>query len=209
VVHWTWFTGKAAHSRSRTKSRFTISVPCGQAAPGAIGFPGADCAIGLAGTIASPYFSPHTNRGERFLGPDLDLCCRRWHPAKTPGVLRIASSVLHILPQTTVTPDFRHSSSPRDRAKGSAGTFQRGKFPALNAPTSPERHFSKALPQVPTKLCGTHGTHQAWIDSRNPTTITTQWKHRQPIFLHPTVETGAIRQADLSQRSTALAGPAC
>jgi hypothetical protein len=95
--------------------------------------------------------------------------------------------------QTTIAPDFRRSSSPRDRAKGSAGTFQRGKVSGSQQPTtSPERHFSKALPQVPAQLCGTHGTHQAWIDSRNLTTITTEWKHRQPIFLHPTVETGAI-----------------
>jgi len=35
------------------------------------------------------------------LGTNLDLRQRRWHPAKTPGVLRIASYVLHILPQTT------------------------------------------------------------------------------------------------------------
>jgi len=60
---------------------------------------------GLAGKTGQPYFSPHTNRGERFLGPNLDLCCRRWHPAKKSGVLRIASSVLHILPQTNIAPD--------------------------------------------------------------------------------------------------------
>src|SRR5258706_15507420 len=42
---------------------------------------------------------------------------------------------------------LRRSSSPRDRAKGSAGTFQRGKFPDGYF-TSPETYFSKALPQV-------------------------------------------------------------
>jgi hypothetical protein len=56
---------------------------------------------GLASIIGPPCFSPHTNHGEKFLGTNLDLRQRRWHPAKTPGVLRIASYVLHILPQTT------------------------------------------------------------------------------------------------------------
>ena len=44
--------------------------------------------------------------------------------------------------------------------------------------------------------------NQAWIDSRNLTTITTEWKHRQPIFLHPTLRTGAIRPSRLRQCSS-------
>jgi hypothetical protein len=57
------------------------------------------------------------NRGERFWVPDLDLRCRRWHPAKTPGVLRIASSVLHILSQTTSAP---YSGAPEARGRKAA-----------------------------------------------------------------------------------------
>ena len=41
----------------------------------------------------------HESRRE-ILGSQSDFCCRRLHPAKTTGVLRIASSVLHILLQT-------------------------------------------------------------------------------------------------------------
>jgi hypothetical protein len=62
--------------------------------------------------------------------------------------------------------NFSQDGSPRDRAKGSAGTFQRGKFPEscynLNS-TSPETHFSTALPRVGAELCGTSGTQQAWM----------------------------------------------
>jgi hypothetical protein len=71
----------------------------------------------------------------------------------------------------------------------------------LTTPTSPETHFSKASPQVPAQLRGTHGTQQAWINSRNLTTIATDWKHRQPIFLHPTDETGAIRPSQFRNGS--------
>ena len=56
-----------------------------------------------------------------------------------------------------------------------------------------KRISQKLYHKFPHNSAETHGTHQAWIDSRNLTTITTEWKHRQPIFLHPTVETGAIQ----------------
>ncbi len=98
------------------------------------------------------------------------------------GALRIASSVLHILSQTEAALNARDTGL-RDRAKGSAGMFQRGKFPEVDF-YSPETHFSN--PAVGASAHGrTHGTQQAWINSRNPTTIATQTKHRQLIFLHP------------------------
>jgi hypothetical protein len=50
----------------------------------------------------------------------------------------------------------------------------------------PKTHFSKARPQVHAILRRTHGLQQAWINSRNQTTIATQAKHRQLMFLHPT-----------------------
>jgi len=93
--------------------------------------------------------------------------------------------------------------------KAAQERFSEESFRPLNAFTlllHRKRISQKLYHKLPTQLCGTHGTHQAWIDSRNLTTITTEWKHRQPIFLHPTVETGAIRQADLSQGPTGLAG---
>jgi hypothetical protein len=55
---------------------------------------------------------------ERDFGfPILGLNCRRWHPAKTPGVLRIASSVPHILPQTA---DASNSVAPAARGRKAA-----------------------------------------------------------------------------------------
>jgi hypothetical protein len=121
--------------------------------------------------------------------PKPDLCCRRWHPAKTPGVLRIASSVLHILPQTTVAPE---SATPAALMIGRKAAQERFSEESLRHVlcTSPETHFSKALRKSPHNSAETHGTQQAWINSRNQITIATQWKHRQPIFLHPTVEPG-------------------
>jgi hypothetical protein len=110
-------------------------------------------------------------------------------PGQIAGALRIASSVLHILSQTASRLDYCRDSSPRDRAKGSAGTFQRGSF-RLTMPLHRKRISQKLYRKFPHNSAETHGPHQAWIDSRNLTTITTEWKHRQPIFLHPTVELG-------------------
>jgi len=62
------------------------------------------------------------------LGTNLDLCCRRWHPAKTPGVLRIASSVLHILSQTTVAPDLGTSEALVTGRKAAQERFSEENF---------------------------------------------------------------------------------
>jgi len=99
---------------------------------------------------------------------------------------------------------LRRSSSPRDRAKGSAGTFQRGKFPDGYF-THRKRISQKLYRKFAPQLCGTNGTQQAWMNSRNSSTIASDWKHRQPIFLHPIDETGAIRQ---SRAATTLSCPA-
>jgi hypothetical protein len=111
----------------------------------------------------------------------LDLNCRRWHPAKTPGVLRIASPVLHILSRT--------KSRLIQARQQPEGERQRRNISARKVseltPTS-ETHFSKAQPQVHAILRGTHGLQQAWMNSRNQTTIATLPKHRQLMFLHPT-----------------------
>jgi len=116
-------------------------------------------------------------------------------PGKNSGVLRIASSVLHILPQTTVAPDSGAPAALVIGQKAAQERFSEESFRYFTylLTTSPETHFSKALPKVPAHSTGTHGTQQAWINSRNLTNIATGWKHRQPIFLHPTVGTGAIR----------------
>jgi hypothetical protein len=111
-------------------------------------------------------------------------------------VLRIASSVLHILPQTTVAPDLGAPAALVIGRKAAQERFSEECFRFLiqnfyfTTCTTPETDFSKALRKSPHNYPETHATQQAWINSRNPTTIATQWKHRQPIFLHPTVEPG-------------------
>jgi len=70
------------------------------------------------------------------------------------------------------------------RAEGTAGTFQRGKFP--NHYFDPETPFSKApLPLRAHNRTKSRSTLQTWIYSRNRTTIASPCKHRQPAILHP------------------------
>jgi len=129
------------------------------------------------------------------LGTNLDLCCRRWHPAKTTGVLRIASSVLHILPQTTVAPYSGVLAALVIGRKAAQERFSEENF-RIGCFTSPETYFSQKLyRKFAPQLCGTNGPLQAWMNSRNSITIASDWKHRQPIFLHPIYETGATRQS--------------
>src|SRR5208282_3804680 len=64
-----------------------------------------------------------------------------------------------------------------------------------------KRISQKLYRKLPHTFAGTHSTQQAWVNSRNPTNIATHWKHRQPIFLHPTLEAGALRPGRLRQRS--------
>jgi hypothetical protein len=78
--------------------------PCERAAPGAISYSGAELRDPVWQAQSASHTSRRTRIAERFWVPN-DLCCRRWHPGQIPGVLRIASSVLHILSQTTVAPD--------------------------------------------------------------------------------------------------------
>src|SRR5580700_12180036 len=104
---------------------------------------------------------------------------------------------------------------PRDRAKGSAGTFQRGKFPeATSVQLQTGNALLKSSAANSHTIPGTRSIHQAWIDSRNQTTIATRLKHRQLIFLHPScrkrskmVQPASANLVSGSWR--ALAAPAC
>jgi len=70
------------------------------------------------------------------------------------------------------------------RAEGTAGTFQRGKLP--NQHSNPETYLSKALLPLRAHIrTKSRSTQQAWIYSRNRTTIAIPRKHRQPVILHP------------------------
>ena len=92
-------------------------------------------------------------------------------PGQTPGALRFVSPALHIL---------------RIRAKGTAGAFQRGKFP--NSTSTRKRVCSYSITAISrAQPRNTGSTQQAWMNSRNQSTIATRSKHRQHVFLHPMV----------------------
>jgi hypothetical protein len=68
-----------------------------------------------------------------------------------------------------------------DRAKGSAGTFQRGKSPAVTG----RKRISQTLPLfVANRRRKSDGTQQAWVNSRNLLTIASESKNRQ-LYLFP------------------------
>src|SRR5271165_7365509 len=73
---------------------------------------------------------------------------------------------------------------------------------------NPKTHSSKAQPQVHTIRRRTHGLQQAWINSRNQTTIATSPKHRQPMFLHPTANEEKRATGGLSKSCVSLLNPA-
>jgi hypothetical protein len=74
-------------------------------------------------------------------------------PGHFPGALRFVSLALHVLPH-------------KDGRRRSA--FQRGKLPTI---LLPETHTQKLTVNLLTQQ-PTHGTQQAWMNSRNQTTIT-------------------------------------
>jgi hypothetical protein len=117
-------------------------------------------------------------------------------PGKNSGVLRIASSVLHILPQTTFAPD---SGAPAALVIGQKAAQERFSEESFQRLLFHRKRISQKLcRKSPHTSAGTHGTQQAWINSRNLSNIATEWKHRQPIFLHPTLGTG-VRVGLLNQ----------
>ena len=68
--------------------------------------------------------------------------------------------------------------------KAAQERFSEEKFP--NRYYHSETRFSKAPLQVRAHTrTNSRSTQQAWIYSRNQTTIASACKHRQPVFLHP------------------------
>jgi hypothetical protein len=146
----------------------------------------------MAGLLPSHYFSSAQRliqtTLERFWIPiQTNLCCRRWRPAKIRG-----HSVSSALP----------CISFHNRAEGTAGTFQRGKSPNRASSGNVFLYSSTANSLHTSQKTGS--TQQAWMYSRNQTTIARARKHRQPVFLHPTVG----RFSDVRKMPEALgAGP--
>jgi hypothetical protein len=140
-------------------------------------------------TKASHSFSP-AHKCRRDSGILFKTCAdRRWRPAKLRG--RSVSSALPCISFRRQPPQLTQlHRKPERGAKGTAGTFQRGN---LRTALHPETRFSKASLRKSsrTQPQKTHSVQQAWMNSRNPFTIASARKHRQPVFLHPTVETGS------------------
>lgn len=93
-------------------------------------------------------------------------------PGPFAGALRFVSLALHILP---------HKGERRRRnvlARKVSDHFSTRKRISLQ--------LNCRLPRTPPQK--TRSTQQAWMNSRNLTTITTAQKHRQLVFLHPTSE---------------------
>jgi hypothetical protein len=70
--------------------------------------------------------------------------------------------------------------SLRIRAKGTAGTFQRGSF---RTTTQFGNTFLKS-PGVKSHIQRSHTALQAWMNSRNLLNIASAFTHRQPVILH-------------------------
>ena len=115
---------------------------------------------------AASYLQSHT----REILDSLRLSLPTVAPGQTPGALRFVSLVLHILPHKGER--HRRNVSARKVSEPDAES---------------ETHFSTAqLPSPRTPPQKTSSTQQAWMNSRNLTTITSAQKHRQLVFLHPT-----------------------
>src|SRR5690242_13253080 len=91
-------------------------------------------------------------------------------PGHIPGALRFASLALHILPHKG---ERRRRNVSARKVSGQSSTRKRLSL-QLNC-------RSRRTPPQKTR-----STQQAWMNSRNLTTITTAQKHRQLVFLHPT-----------------------
>jgi len=124
-----------------------------------------------------PCFSPHTNPRREILGSRSRFELSTVAPGQNSG----GTPYRQLCPAYPSADRrcFELNRTGCPRAKGSAGTFQRGKFPNQN---SIRKRVSKAQSEFCAVLRKTHGLQQAWINSRNQTTIATRAKHRQPMF---------------------------
>jgi len=175
-----------------TKSQPLTPTPVLAGSTQHVSFPGALHNPGWQAATAHQASHRRESRRE-ILDSQLDLCCRRWHPAQNSG----GTPYRQLCPAYPLA-NRRRVQLRRFRspcwAKGSAGTFQRGKFPDLfDLILYTGNAFLKLYRLALAQFCETHGTQQAWINSRNLTTIATESKRRQLIFLRASVLTLSCR----------------
>lgn len=153
--------------------------------------------------MGSPYFSPQTHHGERFLDT------RFQPPTVAPGKTR-GCSVSPALSCISLRGPLRRqiqALNDLDRAKGSAGTFQRGRFSAPLTLLRRKLVFSNFAVSLHTQPAS-YGTLQAWINSRNQITIAIEWKHRQHYLLRfPHLRSNRPVRPRLSSHRSVFLGP--
>ncbi len=158
------------------------------------------CFISCSGLANQPvsHASRHTLLSERFWDTQLDLCCRRWRPAKLRG-----HSVSPAWSRISFRRQLPHLNQERQQTlligRKAARDVSARKFPLV--PSNQRKRISQTLPSLHTPS-RTDGLQQAWINSRNLTNIATQSKHRQLIFLHPTLAAGEIGNGARVRRTT-------
>src|SRR5205807_8957901 len=117
--------------------------------------------------------------------PVSDSRRRRWRPAKMRG--HSVSSALSRISFRRQPP--RSVTASEAQTIGRKAAQERFSEESLRTRNFPETYFSKAQPQIDAHTAAkTHSVQQAWMNSRNPTTIASAPKHRQPMILHPTDE---------------------
>jgi hypothetical protein len=152
----------------------------------------ARASVGMA-DYTSHYFSQHVSPCQRRRDSGFPKTFAADGGARPiPGALRFVSLALHILPLC---------------AEGTAGTFQRGMF---SNSTAIRKRIAQ---QLVASLRGTfmhdaarRTLQQAWMNSRNQTTIASVTKHRQHQFLHPTISewnAGAVWATEILRRKKA------
>jgi hypothetical protein len=147
----------------------------------------------MAGSFSRPLLPsaqiPYRHRAREILD-SLRLSLPTVAPGQTPGALRFVSPALHIL---------------RIRAKGTAGSVSARKVSdSTNNPETRLLYSITAISRRQPRKAGS--TQQAWINSRNQTTIATRSKHRQHVFLHPTEKSREARLQQLPQPAIADSG---
>src|SRR5258708_12239033 len=187
-----------------------LNLTPSQAAQDTISFP---ALTGLAGTIAEPCFSPHTNRGKRFLGPNL-ICAVDGGTRPNYG----SAAYRQLCPAYPFANCFATCFTSHAKAalvigqKAAQERFSEEKFPEPYSTSllyiTGNAFLNSSAASLRTTSAELTAHNKLRMNSRNQTTIATDAKHRQPIFLHPTVESGAIRRQPLQCRHLRRVSPA-
>src|SRR5258708_664322 len=147
-----------------------LNLTPSQATPDTISFP---ALTGLAGTIGQPCFSPHTNRGKRFLGPNL-ICAVDGGTRPNYG----SAPYRQLCPAYPFANHFATCLTSHAKAalvigqKAAQERFSEEKFSEPYSTSLIVHHRKRISQQVyrksPHNFCGTYGTQQAKDELAEP-----------------------------------------